>query len=221
MLFSKSRLTLKRQLKRRLWVHVGLTKSPSLAAVGTWAWRPGLRPHWGPRLSPQDAALSAVLAVCSSAGDALEAGQQAELVEAGSQLWASLHGHLVRRRRSSPWEQTLRGMRTGTGPAPPGGRGLVSSAPVQRVVALVGVCGRFSSKWLRWVREAAVVQPPASTTSVHHQLDPRTAPVLSGPSCLLGLQAEGQGTGAAGLCLLPGDRAWPGWSGRGPAAAAV
>ncbi|XP_054443769.1 FIGNL1-interacting regulator of recombination and mitosis [Pteronotus mesoamericanus] len=46
-------------------------------------------------LASLDAALSAVLAVCSSAGDALEDGQRTELAAAGSQLWASLHAGLV------------------------------------------------------------------------------------------------------------------------------
>ncbi|KAM5294182.1 FIGNL1-interacting regulator of recombination and mitosis [Glossophaga mutica] len=56
-------------------------------------------------LQSLDEALSALLAVCSSASDALEVGQQAELMEVGSQLWASLHSHLVSGQRSV--QQTL------------------------------------------------------------------------------------------------------------------
>ncbi|XP_054977657.1 uncharacterized protein C1orf112 homolog isoform X2 [Sorex araneus] len=41
-------------------------------------------------LDTLDTALSALLAVCASAGDALDAGQQAAVVEVGSQLWACL-----------------------------------------------------------------------------------------------------------------------------------
>ncbi|XP_055964555.1 FIGNL1-interacting regulator of recombination and mitosis [Sorex fumeus] len=46
-------------------------------------------------LDTLDAALSALLAVCSSAGDALDAGQQAAVVEVGSQLWTCLSSQQV------------------------------------------------------------------------------------------------------------------------------
>lgn len=40
--------------------------------------------------------LSALLAVCHSARDALDIGQEAAVVEAGSQLWTFLNTNLVR-----------------------------------------------------------------------------------------------------------------------------
>ncbi|XP_053770502.1 FIGNL1-interacting regulator of recombination and mitosis isoform X3 [Desmodus rotundus] len=88
-----------------LWQHVSLQAFPEelrrqaaqeVAAAGaaqTRGWLAGSRT--AAELTWLDVALSAVLAVCSSAGDALEVRQQAELVEACCQLWASLHSHLV------------------------------------------------------------------------------------------------------------------------------
>lgn len=41
--------------------------------------------------------LSALLAVCSSAGDAVDTGQQTVVMEAGNQLWAFLNTNMVRK----------------------------------------------------------------------------------------------------------------------------
>lgn len=41
--------------------------------------------------------LSALLAVCNSANEALDVGQQTAVMEAGSQLWAFLNTNLVRK----------------------------------------------------------------------------------------------------------------------------
>ncbi|XP_037023267.2 uncharacterized protein C1orf112 homolog isoform X2 [Artibeus jamaicensis] len=88
-----------------LWQHISFQAFPaelrkqaaqevaSASAAQSRSWLAGSRTA-EERVS-LDAALSAMLAVCSSAGDALEVRQQAELVEVSSQLWASLHGHLA------------------------------------------------------------------------------------------------------------------------------
>ncbi|XP_045694379.1 uncharacterized protein C1orf112 homolog isoform X2 [Phyllostomus hastatus] len=88
-----------------LWQHISFQAFPEAlrrlaaqevaraGAAHSRGWLAGSRT--ASELPSLDAALSAVLAVCSSAGDALEAAQRAELLEVGSQLWASLHGHLV------------------------------------------------------------------------------------------------------------------------------
>ena len=179
-------------------------ESRSLTALGTWARRLGLRPHSGPHLSPQDVALSAVLAVCSSAGDALEVRQQAELVEAGCQLWASLHSHLVRRPAVvSLGTDTVSDKGTGTEPALPSGKGLVSSVQVQLVMVLVGTCSWFSSKWLHWVSEAVAVQPPVCMTSWTRSLP---VSLLLESLYLLGLQVEGVGGRVWPVCILSTQR---------------